>query len=305
MTNFARLFVFTLIAPVFLSGCATYNMTKAAPAQSQPISVIYSSEGPSGWSDLPIGAYRVPKTNVIISGQQSGSPVGGMFGVLGVLAQDTIEAGASARAVKSGESALHVDLVPQAKEIAEKLLAAGRFGQAFAMTQAQNAPTLMIDPYVVITFTSDTEARPFVVLKATLKSGQAGSADWTTRYTASAGKPLPIAGDNGWTANGGQPLNDALAHDLESAIGAMLDDVATRHIRDDGKLFYVEAAYPYLRQRMASPGYELAEDDKSITFVPKFADAMIVAGVHVLDKSVITARPATKDDKFQMLDEGK
>jgi len=37
-------------------------------------------------------------------------------------------------------------------------------------------------------------------------------------------------------------------------------------------------------------------------FAPKIGDALVMAGVHVLDKSVTTYRAATKDDKFKLLD---
>ena len=158
-------------------------------------------------------------------------------------------------------------------------------------------------PYLVVTFASDTEARPYVVLKTTLK--QAGGADWVTRYSASIGKPLPLAGENSLTADGGKILGEQLAHDVESAVGAMLDDVMTRHVRDENKMLYVESRYPYLRQRIAGPGYQLGENDSEIVFLPKFPDATVMAGIHVLDKSQIVYRPATKDDKPKLLEDGQ
>ena len=298
----ARLLALALIVPPFLAACSASVITVPPPALPQPISVVYSEEGASGWNDVTVGTYRVPNTSVFISGHQSGG-VGFLFGAVGVLAQDASQASAGGNTVKGSQDALHVDLVPQARAITQKLLASGRFGQTFAANPAPDGPVLTVTPYVVITTLNDTEARPYVILKASLKG--APPPGWSTRYIASEGKKLPISGDNSWTANDARLLHQALTEDLDNAIAAMLEDLAARPLRDDAKLLYVEAGYPFIRPRWGVQGYKMSENDKFITFVPKLGPAMVMSGVHVLDKSTISSRPAGKDDKFQVLEEGK
>ena len=100
--------------PAVLGGCATYDLTKAPPAETQPIAITYSSEGPSGWTDLPLGAYRVPNSDVIVSGHEKGG-IGMLFGVVGVLAQEKRSERARPEAdVKGGGAAMQINLLPQA-----------------------------------------------------------------------------------------------------------------------------------------------------------------------------------------------
>jgi hypothetical protein len=295
-----------LALSVTLAGCASYNMIKQPPAQPQPISLAIAGDGPSGWSDLPIGVYRVPKTNVIISGHQGNAAgVGMMFGLVGVLAADAIGTSEGAKAVKNAEDALHVDLVPQAAADTQAALSSGRFGQAFILVPATDKPMVTVIPFTVITFVNDTEVQPYVILKTVMAAGKDPKSAWTTRYIATVGKPMTLAGDNSLTADGGALLKTALNTGLERAVGAMLDDVANRPVRDDKKMIYVESGVPYTKLKVGMPGYLLAEDDKSVVFAPKVADALVFAGVYVADKSVTTPRPATADDKLKLVEEGK
>src|SRR5437016_883240 len=88
-----------LLAVLSLSGCATFELSKPAPAQQQPISVKLSTEELSGWSDLPMGVYRIPDSQVIISGHQKASGAGILFGVLGLAVTSAVNTAAGARAV--------------------------------------------------------------------------------------------------------------------------------------------------------------------------------------------------------------
>lgn len=304
MTFSRRALAILFLAAPALAGCATYDFSKPPPAQSQPIAVTVSGVGPSGWTDLPIGVYRIPSTNVIIAGHQSGAGIGMMFGVVGVLAADAIGTAKGKRAVGDAQDALQqVDLVPQANDIARQALASGRYGQAFATAADAAGPVLEVTPYTVITFANDTEVRPYVILKASLKPSAAGKASWTTRYIASTGAPLPLAGDNSLTADSGKLLKSMLTRDLTLAINAMLDDVATRRGRDDNRQVYVETAVPYVKQRFALTGLQLADDSGALVFLPHVADANVFAGVEIVDDTVAPHRPAAAEDKIKLLDD--
>jgi len=277
-------------------------LSKPPPAQSRPISVVFSSEGANGWTDLPIGTYRVPNSTVIISGQQKGGGVGMMFGLVGVLAEDAIGTGAGKHAVSDVQSALQIDLTSQASALTQQAVSSGRYNQAYAAVPDASGPTLQVSPFTVLTFASDSEVRPYVFLKATLKSSASGNSLWTTRYIASSGNAIPLAGDNSLTANSGQRLKSVLALDLERAVKVMLDDVANRRGRDQNAQIYVETAVPYVRQRFGLTGVELSDDGGALVFLPKVADANVFAGVEILDDRVVLHRQATADDKVKLLD---
>jgi hypothetical protein len=292
-----------LIAPV-MAGCATYDNAKVAPAEAQPISVVYSKDGPSGWSnDLPMGTYQVPNSSVIIAGHQEGGGIGILFGVAGMLVQSAVNTGIGKGKVENVQDALHIDLVPQANELTQKILASNRFGQTFSTSADPNGPVLSVIAYTVITYVNDTEVRPYVILKASLKKNPSGSAEWSTRYIASVGAPVPLVGDNSLTANGGQMLRSAVSQDLDKAVNVMLDDVANRHVRDETKMDYVEANYPFMKPKLAVHGYVLADDGPWLVFVPKIGDVLVLSGVSILDKSVIVYRPAAADDKTRIMDD--
>src|SRR5688500_11756095 len=95
--------LFGLVVALLLGGCATFEYTKPAPAQTQPISVKMSGEELSGLTDVPVGSYRVPNSQVIITGHQK-SPAGGMmFGLLGVAAAHASGGSTGADTVKDIE----------------------------------------------------------------------------------------------------------------------------------------------------------------------------------------------------------
>src|SRR5207302_672123 len=66
----------------------------------------------SGWSDLPIGTYRVPDSQVIISGQQKPG-VGMMFGLVGVALEHSMGKSAGRSAGHGSEEALHITLTEE------------------------------------------------------------------------------------------------------------------------------------------------------------------------------------------------
>jgi hypothetical protein len=300
MRSIARaisLLVFSLPA----AGCATYDLAKAPPPPSAPVAIVYSDAGPSTWSDLPLGTYTVPHSTVIISGHQEGGSVGMLFGVVGVLAQGAVNAGIGKDAVANAQQALQINLAGQADTMTKAALASGRYGQAFATTADPAGPTLSVAPFTVITFNGN-DVRPYVILKATLTPGHGGSAAWTTRYVATTGPARPLTGDGSFTADDGALLHQALDVDLKRGIAAMLDDVAHPHARDETKMIYVESAMPYIHQRMGLIGYPLSDDGTSFTYVPKVADANVIAGVFTLDEDVLH-RPAAPDDKVKFFDD--
>lgn len=272
-----------------LGACATYNRTMPAPAVAGPIAVKVNSEQLSGWTDLPVGAYKVPQSDVIITGHQRGQVAGMMFGLLGVAIAHAANSNASAAGVNNTEQILRMSLADQTRTEVETLVAqqplAGKFGGQAGGTQ------LDVSSALLLSYVSDTQVRPYAVLTGADKRPL-----WETRYFASTGEARPLEGSDSWTENGGELLKATVAANLRQAVRVMLNDVAQPYTRDAKQMTVVEANFPYLKQRVQMKGYSLTEDDKYIAFIPKVGDAMVLSGVNVLDKSVTVYRPAKPDD---------
>src|SRR5688500_18449051 len=177
---------------LIVTGCASFNRTKPAPAESQPIVVEFSSEALSGWTDLPIGTYRVPDSQVIISGHQKGGAAGLLFGVVGVAIQHSVNQSGGKQAVEDIEKALKINLTKDGQAAVHKLLANDAYAAKFK-EGAGPGPLLSISTAVVLTYVNETDVRPYVILKTSL--GNPKSKDkkgWSTRYIASLQTPRPL-----------------------------------------------------------------------------------------------------------------
>jgi hypothetical protein len=126
---------------------------------------------------------------------------------------------------------------------------------------------------------------------------------WTTRYLASTGAARPLVGAGSWTDSDSAPLKDAILISLEQAVRVMLQDVSKPFPRDPNNLTLVQGNFPFVKPRLQMTGMQLSEDEHYVVFAPRLGDVLVFAGVNILDKSVITYRPATKDDqKFKVLE---
>src|SRR5262249_18366179 len=264
---------------------------------TQPIALDFTTADLSGWTDLPPGTYRVPDSQVIISGHQKGgiAPVL-LFGVVGLGVQSAVNSNSGKNATKDSADVLRIHLTSQAQDAAKALLTAPRFAQRFPPTVDSSPPKLSISTAVAMTYETDTDVLPFVVLKVSLLEPKAKDPRWTSRYIASTGATRPLTGDGSWTANGGKDLLDTLALELNRAITAMLTDVAAPFPRDDAKLTMLQGHFPFVKKRLQTVGYELTEDSQTISYVPKLGDVIVFSGVNIMDKSAVVYREAAKGD---------
>lgn len=286
------------IVSLVLSGCVSYNLTKPAPIKSEVINIQYTNAELSGMTDLPIGTYRVPNSQVIISGHQKGGAAGLLFGIVGVAVQNAVNSENGKNAIKNSEDVLNINLTSDAKNITGKIITENNFASKFSLNSNSNGQVLSVATAVIITFISDTEVRPYVILKANLTEAKTSKVIWTTRYISSVGKPQALVGSNSLTAEGGLLLKNTLNVELENAIKFMLTDISEPHARDDSRLTMMQSYFPYTRQRIQTVGYTIGEDDKSIAFIPKLGDAMVFSGVNIIDKSNALYRNATKEDSL-------
>jgi hypothetical protein len=283
------------LACVAFAGCASFDRMKPAPAQTQPIAIQFSKDT-LGMNDLPVGAYRVPDSEVIVTGHQGAGGVGMAFGLIGVLVADAIDTQRGASAVSSTEKVLHIKLDDEARADVEALLANSPLGQKFSLAKGQGT-TLDILPAVIFNFTDDKHARPFVELKVALLDAK-GNSVWDTRYYASTGAERTL---DAWRDQDGAALKASISASLRQAVKVMLDDVSSPYARNDKAMKVAQSRFPFVKQRVQMLGYGLFEDDQYIAFLPKIGDAATMAGVNILDKSVTVYRPATPDDKITLL----
>ncbi|MFI4934029.1 MAG: hypothetical protein ACHP7N_05390 [Caulobacterales bacterium] len=284
-----------LVLAALLAGGARAETANPPPTPSPPVRVTYSSRG-AGMNDIPVGAYRVPDSNVLISGHQKGGAVGLLFGPVGILAQSAINSQAGKQAVSGARDALRFDVPKQAEDETRSVLQSGRYGQIFTLDDGSDGPQLTVYAYASITFVTDTDVRPYVILKAVPKPEHSGDHQQTVRYICCAGEALPLAGDNGLTANGGALLQKIFAQEVDDAVNLMLTDAAHSYTRDEQNLVAVDAHFPFVRNRLRVTGYELSEDRDSIVFAPKLGSLIVFSGVEKMDKASISYRPATKKD---------
>jgi len=255
----------------------------AATQPPPPTTIVYPDKGPSGLTDLPMGAHRIPDSNVIISGHQKGGMLGPIFGVFGMLAQSAANAEAGREAVGNARDGLRFDIAAKAAEITRGVVAGDAYGGKFTLSPGAGGGTLSVVPYVVISFVNETDARPYAVLKATFNSGLPGASPRTTKYFCCEGAALPLAGENGLSENNGERLKALLAAELETAIHVMLLDRSQAYSRDNRAKVSAEGYFPFVGKKFKVKGYELGRYEDYSLF--EIRGGNVFAGVHIAEQS--------------------
>jgi hypothetical protein len=283
-----------LAALPFYAIAKTPKGTLAAPVAEGPTQVAFSTKAVSKWTDLPLGTYRVPNSDVIISGHQK-SGAGILFGVVGVAIQNSVQKSNGKEALASAEQALTLSIDEEANALLQAAMAdpayAGKFtgaetpGRMYEVTGA-----------LVMSFASAQDALPYVVLRVKLLDG-GGSKLWTTRYIASSGPRRPLVGEGSWTVEEGAMLRTHVSGLLKTAIDTMLRDIATPYPRDEASLVTVRGWFPHVNKPLEVVGYKLAEADGRLLFLPKLGTTIVFAGVNSLDTATMAVTPFAKGDK--------
>lgn len=301
-----------LSATFVIAGCS-HEMLKPAPPSTTPIAVIYTGKNISGASDLPIGTYQIPDSQVFISGHQSASksPASMMFGLVGVLVANQMDKNKGETAVSSSSGSLHLRLNTDAQEDLGQLLASDEFKDHFTAAAVRGDPELHVRGSIVLTFIDDTHVLPYVVLHATLqkywKNPQLQDPQilWSTRYMSSIGAPKPLGGTGSWTENDAASLKATIAAELKQVMHYMLADVAKPVPRDEAHRILVTGNFPFVQDRLQIVAYDLGENGDSIVFAPHLGDGTVLSGVLMVDKSQVTVREAQKEDRSKKAEVGK
>src|SRR5690349_5522303 len=116
-TRLARLRLSLLVALAIapLQAFAGKNAVQLPPLGDAPVQVQFADEQLSKWTDLPLGTYSVPNSDVIISGHQKGSAAPFLlFGLIGMAVQNSIDKNKGQDAQAQAEQALTFTLDEEA-----------------------------------------------------------------------------------------------------------------------------------------------------------------------------------------------
>ena len=284
------------IAVLAIGGCVSQGAPKTGIGQGQAIVIDYTRDDISSWSDMPMGTYRVPNSQVLVSGHQKGNAIAIAIGLPGAMDAATDTSGGKA-AVQGSEETLRISLTPKAQDDLARLLQTSVFSEKFTLVPNSNAPVLHVSSNIVLQFLENGNVIPFVILKGKLIDTHGAASTWTMRYAASIGGPRPLDGERGWMSEGGASLQMNVSSALERALLVMLTDVSSPFPRDDNRKSAADGYFPFMSKRLQVVGYSITEDTDWIAFSPKIIGTSLLAGVNIMDKSVTKIRVATKGDR--------
>ena len=167
-----RLSFLLLLASTPLHVLAGPKATLTAPPSDGPIQVEFSTNQVSKWTDLPLGTYRVPNSDVIISGHQKGGAAPMLlFGLIGVAVQGSVNAQNGKETMASAEQALTLTIDEEAKATLQKLMAEPEHAAKFT-GEPTGDRKYEVTGAVVLSFANQAEALPYVTLRVKLLSGK-------------------------------------------------------------------------------------------------------------------------------------
>ena len=160
-----RLSLLLALASIPLHAMAgTPKATLVAPPSDEPSQVEFATAAVSKWTDLPLGTYRVPNSDVIISGHQKGGAAPMLlFGVIGMAVQGSVNAHNGKEAMASAEQALTISIDEEAKAKLQAALADPAYAGKFTSEAA--ARKFEVTGAVVLSFANQLEALPYVTLR--------------------------------------------------------------------------------------------------------------------------------------------
>jgi hypothetical protein len=260
-----------------------------APSSASTTTIVFSDKGANGMSDLPMGVHRIPDSNVVISGYQSGGGIGMLFGLVGVLVQSSINAEAGTGKVRNIEDDLRFDVRAKAIEMTNTIMAGDKFRTAFTLTPQPSGSTMMVTPYVVLTFVKKTEdVRPYIVLKTKVATGS--DSGKTIKYFCCEGKALPLAS---LTENNGARLKELLTAELDTTINVMLLDRSQPFPRNDGAKVATNGLLPFVGKPLKWKGFDLGRY-KDYHLIEFRGGMFVFSGVNIVEPGGLEITPVVK-----------
>jgi hypothetical protein len=281
------------IAVVLLGGCATSNFDRMnpLPEHKQKIAVSVSSSRP--WHhELPNGVYQIPDTRIYLSGHQRGRPAG--ISAARALVLHSAGQSRGKELVGGAGSALKTDLVTATNAVLADKIKQHGVERAFMVaegTVTKDAHSLSVLPYIVLTFVSETKARPFVVLRASLRD--AGGKEiwiWWSRYVSVVNDDRPLTGDDSWSKENAKALREAVASALDSAVDVLARDLTGKLARSLAKDVKLKGRYAFMSNDIELAGKLVGTDEKEVIFIPQISDHAVFAGINIFPKDLVQIR---------------
>jgi len=286
------------------SGCASLKHTEPAPSLNDKIAILVTEEQLSGWSDLPMGAHRVPDSQVIVSGHQKGGAGGLLFGLVGLAVQSAANSAVGSSATENSRSSLQINITKDSQAIINELIDTPEYSSRFSST-IEDAPNyLKLTPAIIFTFHKDGKSRPFVYFKSSLINKTTKKTLWTTRYISSSGAAKTLEGPNSWSENQGKHLVENIYQNIQLLSEYMLKDIANPYPRNPEELHTVQGHFPFVKSKLQTVGFKLTEDENKIVYLPKLGDLVVFSGVNIMDKNFTSSKPMKEGDiGFKVIDE--
>lgn len=278
-----------------LAGCATFHNAEPFPKEQKQVSVDIDKELPSTWSEMPTGVHAVPNTRLFVSGHQAGQGASILFGPLGVLVGSAINAERGKSLLGDDKAVAGHDLLSATEQLVKDGIAADSTGKLKYGAASPGTPQLKLMPFGVLSFVNDTDVRPYVVVRTTLKDAS-GAQVWSSRYISASAEARPFTGDNGWFKDEGRPLKQALKQSLKRSIDVMLRDIEGKTQRDTTRWTYVGGQYAFVKQPLKVKGNMVVEEPDYIAFTPRLGDVIVFTGVNIFDRKIVSITEATEQD---------
>lgn len=286
---------FAVLALAIASECAAREPNEPMPQSGRPIGLRFDDEPIGG---LPMGAYRVPDSEVIVSGRQNRDweTIPGTHmdaSPLSLLIGEVVGTHHDAAAVEGLEAALHRHLGDELRRdvtagladpaVSERISVPGSGPFAGDIVEVSHA--------IILTFVDGPKAVPFVQVSALLRDAN-GHPLWRGTYSAQTGAERALDGDDGWLAHGGAAFDASVSASLAQAVKVLLADLAHPLARDPEKIAQVRTNLPYRTEAFYVVGYLLAEDECYWTITVQSRREQVTPGIAIVDKSLTDARPA-------------
>jgi hypothetical protein len=123
-------------------------------------------------------------------------------------------------------------------------------------------------------------------VKVALKDAR-GEEKWKTRYIAGVGEIRPLAGENGWASGDGEPLRRAVDRNLRAAIDLLLRDAPGTLRHGAVRAVKVKGQWVWVKEPLEIAAELLDEAEETLVVTPKVTDAIVFAGVNILDKKSV------------------
>ena len=291
----------------------------APPMLAQPIHVRIQALEPGDTG--PAGAYRVPDSEVVVSGQQTFSrriappygataldPLGAAVPAPDVdrhimidgLNERAVAQERAALALSDADAKLHLHLDAEAQGELAAALAGGVYEGRILATPGPG-PALVLRHSIALTVTDLGVYRPHVVLAAQLADAD-GRILWRGTYSASTGGEHHLMGADGWVVGDGAALDASVSASLAAVIRVVLADVAHPFPRELAQLKTARIHVPYELARYDVAAYALFDDGRFVAVTPRNVDTPVVGGVILVDKGEVELRAGSERDRSERVD---